>query len=131
MDKIIRTPKVFITNEPLMYERGEWVRCIDLSPAREYGPLVHLTTAGRLPDDPTPTVRQISERLNGFTADDYLLLVGDPRTHVWAGAIAAQRTGGCLKLLIWFKQQRRYEVSETNVFAPVLHSIYIMEKLID
>jgi hypothetical protein len=111
-------PRVFVVNEPLKLDesRGEWVRYINLRPARDHGELVFLLPAGQLPEDPQPTVDALIEGLKSITCDDYLLLIGDPRAIAWAAAIAADRTDGVLRLLQWQRDQKRYDPVVADVY---------------
>lgn len=109
-------PRVFVVNEPLKMEGGEWVRVLNLRPARDHGELVFLLPAGQLPEDPAPTLKMLKRGLADFTKEDYLLLVGDPRAIAWAGAMAAKNTGGELKLLHWQRDHRRYDPVCANIF---------------
>jgi hypothetical protein len=107
--------RVFITNEPLYYEAGAWRRALNLEPARQYGELVHLLPAGALPDDMRTVTRQIEVGMAGFTPDDMLILVGDPRAMAVAAVTAARRCDGLLRLLHWQKKHRCYDLVETQI----------------
>ena len=105
-------PRVFVVNEPLMWEGGEQVRALDLTPARDHGELIHVLPAGKLPHNMDVVVEQIKERMRDYRPDDILLLIGDPRAMAVAAAIAARRGGGRLRLLHWQRRQRTYDCVE-------------------
>jgi hypothetical protein len=109
--------RVFVVNEPLKFDHNlqAEVRMIDLKPAAEYGELVFLLPPGRLPMDPTPTIQALQKGLEDYQPEDFLLLVGDPRAIAFAAAIAADKTDGQLRLLVW--QRDHYIPVRANVFG--------------
>lgn len=111
-------PRVFVVNEPLRINpsTGQPERIISLASAKDHGELIFLLPPGPLPDDPRPTIIALHNGLSDFTSDDFLLLVGDPRAIAWAAAIAADKTGGPLKLLHWQRNQHRYDPVAVDLF---------------
>jgi len=63
-----------------------------------------------------PTVRRIQRKLEKFSDEDYLLLIGDPSAIGICCAIAASRNHGRFKCLKWDKLERRYIPIEDNLF---------------
>jgi len=63
-----------------------------------------------------PTVRRIQRKLEKFSDEDYLLLIGDPSAIGICCAIAASRNHGRFKCLKWDKLERRYIPIEVNLF---------------
>lgn len=63
-----------------------------------------------------PTVRRIQRKLEKFSDEDYLLLIGDPSAIGICCAIAAARNHGRFKMLKWDKRERRYIPIEVNLF---------------
>lgn len=117
-------PRVFVTNEPLrkvMDETGayRYERIHDVTAARRYGELVHVFPAGHLPDDAGYMVRTARRAMADFTADDYLLLIGDPLATVAAGVVASQVLGrdGPMNVLTWDRRVGRYVVRRLDL-AP-------------
>lgn len=110
--------RIFVVNEPLRKnpETGELERAINLGSAKDHGSLVFLLPPGPLPDDPRPTIIALQNGLADFTQNDFLLLVGDLRAIAWAAAIAADKTGGPLKLLHWQRNQHRYDPVSVDLF---------------
>lgn len=112
--------RVFVVNEPLFYQDGEWRKAINLTPARDFGTLVHLLPAGELPSDMESVVATLRERLADYRPEsDYLLLTGDPRAIAAAAAIAAARGRGRLRLLHWQRRQKCYDLVDLSVGESV------------
>ena len=118
------TNRVFVVNEPLRRDpdTGEWEPALNLDPAREFGELTRLLPAGRVPDDLQVTVDALDRALVDYTAADYLLPVGHPLAIGCAIALAAQRTGGPVRFLVWHAGRRAYTPREATLpgFARAL-----------
>lgn len=97
--------RVFVVNEPA---KRDGSRTMDLTPATEFGELVFLAPAGDVPLDLRPSVEMLREGLASFTAEDYLLPVGHPMLIAAAGALAAQASGGRVRMLLWRGGLGRY-----------------------
>jgi hypothetical protein len=52
---------------------------------------------------------RIRDGLVAFSRDDYLVLVGAPKLTAIATAVAAHRTGGFVRFLVWDNRYMRYE----------------------
>lgn len=125
-----RAPYVFVINMPMHYDRksGVWMRKIDLGPAAEYGEMVFLTPHGHPPHNKTIVLPRMADFLERFTENDYLLPAGPPIYMCWAAAIAAQKTGGRLKILMWNRgddpQSGLYTVVDASLFVlpPLVHN---------
>lgn len=89
----------------------------NLEPAKQYGEFVFLLGATADPFSSEPVLEVLRERLEPITAEDYLLLVGNPCLIGWATAIAADRTDGQVNLLQWHANERRYIAVQANVFG--------------
>ena len=105
-------PRVFIINEPL---RSGGTRVLDLSPALEFGQMVHVLPPGQVVNDPDSMTEALRAGLTSFQPMDYLLLVGNPAAIGCATALAAGRTGGVLNLLRWHGRLRRYEAMSVDL----------------
>ena len=88
----------------------------DLTPAREYGELRYLLSPEASPSLPRSVIASLQYGLADFTERDYLLLLGNPCLIGWTVAVAAQKTGGPVKLLQWHNQSHSYILVEGNVF---------------
>ena len=110
---------VYVIQKQMRYDdrRKGLVSRFNLEPARQYGDLVFLLAATADPFNPEPVLEILRERLEPVTADDYLLLVGNPCLIGWATAIAADRTDGRVNLLQWHARERRYLDVRANVFG--------------
>ena len=99
-------PRVYVVHAPLRYDgrTASWVHKVDLSPAEEFGQLVHMLppqSGSNVGIDMAQCVADLRASLEAFTAEDYLLPVGHPVLIGAATAIAARRTGGTVRLLEW------------------------------
>jgi hypothetical protein len=88
----------------------------DLSSACKYGELCYIyperhQVSGDYPDD----VDTALDNLYGYTANDYLLAVGDPVAIALCAIVAAQETGGRVNILRWDRQAQRYFVVKLDV----------------
>lgn len=63
-----------------------------------------------------PTVRRIQRKLEKFSDEDYLLLIGDPSAIGIACAVAASKNSGRFKCLKWDKRASRYIPLEVDLF---------------
>lgn len=63
-----------------------------------------------------PTVRRVQRKLEKFSDEDYLLLIGDPSAIGICCAVAAARNSGRFKCLKWDKRERRYIPLEVDLF---------------
>ena len=63
-----------------------------------------------------PTVRRVQRKLEKFSDEDYLLLIGDPSAIGICCAVAAARNNGRFKCLKWDKREHRYIPIEVDLF---------------
>lgn len=94
-------------------ESGELVDRFDLSPAEDYGELVFLLEPSALPFRPRPVIAELHAKLCDLTADDYVLLIGNPCLIGWTVAVAS-RYCDRLKLLQWNSHRGSYLVVECS-----------------
>lgn len=95
--------RVFVVQEPHHRDpgTGEIVPKFDLSSAQMFGELVYLLSPTAAPWSSASIIAELHEKLADYTEDDYLLLIGNPALMTWAGAIAAEHSGGVIKQLQW------------------------------
>jgi hypothetical protein len=96
--------RVFAVQQPAYYDHTQrrFIPKYDLEPAKEFGSLVLLLPPGNVFKDRIPQmVADLNTKLATFSADDYLLAIGDPIALAAASLIAARHTGGVLRLLKW------------------------------
>lgn len=112
--------KVFVVQEVLRRSAltGELEPAQDFSSAQEYGEMRVLFRSprpigamggnewyARMVDD-------IRNNLEDYEDGDYLLPAGSPAAIAIAGALAADLSGGHLKVLCWNKRDRSYETAD-------------------
>jgi hypothetical protein len=115
---------VYVIQKQMRWDpsRGEHVPRFDLEPAKKYGELRYLLSPTANPFNPGPIIDDMANVLAHFTADDYLLLIGNPCLIGWAVAIASFELldrDGKLKLLQWHGRDKKYIVVEADVLGAV------------
>lgn len=99
---------VYVVSETLQH---------NIASAQDYGRLeTVLPPNAQIAFSVVPTVRRIQRKLNRFTDDDYLLLIGDPSAIGICCAVAASVNNGRFKCLKWDKRERRYTPLEVDLF---------------
>jgi hypothetical protein len=84
--------------------------------AQKYGKFVFcLPEMSQIIFSPGPLIFKLRKVLKDYTADDYLLLTGDPAIIGVACSIVSDITNGKYKLLKWDKQERKYYPIEINL----------------
>jgi hypothetical protein len=88
---------------------------MNMEPARKHGELVVLLppNANRL--HIMPLLTALREGMATYTADDWIVAVGDPSLLAAAACIAARKTGGLLRMLKWDKMSSDYIAMEMNI----------------
>ena len=89
-------------------EANDFVPKFDLAPAAEFGRLEYLLPPPTGPFRPDSVIAELREKLQNFTDDDYLLLIGNPVLIGLATALAAAYNGGSVSLLQWSGKDQRY-----------------------
>lgn len=92
-----------------------WSPTVDLSPALRYGELRVMLPPNFGMMMGAPAIDAIKERMRDFTAQDYLIAVGDPMLIAAAAGIAALKTGGKLRMLKWDRHTKDYIVVEMRL----------------
>lgn len=111
-------PTVYAVQNTLTRDtNGDLVPKHDLSPAAEHGPVVVLLGPSAAPWSQEVT-REMARKLEGFTEQDYLLPVGNPILIGVAYALAAEQSGGRVKVLQWDGRRRAYNVVQTDLEWP-------------
>ena len=65
---------------------------------------------------PGPLIMKLRQGLRNYTADDYLLLTGDPAIIGVACSIVSDITNGKYNVLKWDKQERKYYPIRINLY---------------
>jgi hypothetical protein len=116
--------KVYIIANQHRYDPavGRPVPAFDFSSAQDFGDvqdfLLSPTARPFGPNGAGPIVEELHRKLSTFTAEDYLLLVGNPCLIGMATAIAANYSGGVVNLLQWHGHDRCYIPVEVDLTAP-------------
>lgn len=102
--------KVYVPQQPSRFDAATrlWIPTVNLDAAKEFGEVDVMLppNANRL--HTAPLVAALKDKMSGFTADDYIVAVGDPSLIAAAACIAARKTGGSLKLLKWDRMSSNY-----------------------
>lgn len=81
----------------------------NLTPAMDFGDVeVVLPEDTQLTFAPQPAVEVIRRKMSSYTAEDYIVAVGDPVAIGAVCAAAALATGGRFTVLKWDRQEKRY-----------------------
>lgn len=109
-------PRVFVVqNTHQMNESsGSLEPKFNLQPAAEFGELIFLVSPTARPFRSEVLIKEMREKLEDFSDDDYLLLIGNPSLMGFATAIAAIQNQGRVKVLQWSGKYRRYEAIEAD-----------------
>ncbi|MGD9687874.1 MAG: hypothetical protein AB7U43_12980 [Desulfobacter sp.] len=90
----------------------------DLASAQDFGQLEYLLkTSLDQTFAPQEVLSSFREKLEGFTDNDYLLLVGDPVAMALAVNVAAEANSGRAKVLKWSKKYKRYYPIEIDFYT--------------
>lgn len=113
--------RVFVVQQHMHWDAGKQalVPKFDLSSALEYGELMFLLSSSFSPFNPNEAIRAIREAMEiwRFGPEDHLLLIGNPCLIAWSAALAADRTGGRLRLLQWSGKERKYLPVDSTVWT--------------
>jgi hypothetical protein len=103
--------KVYVVQKQMTFDTsvGDFVPRFDLTAAEHYGEFVYLLSPVASPFKAGDFVTEIRERLQDFTSDDFLLLLGNPCFIGLCTAIAAKSSGGTVNLLQWNNKAGIYE----------------------
>lgn len=110
-------PRVFAPQQPSRFDTATklWIPTMNMAAAERYGELVVMLppNANRL--HTAPLLQALKEKMADFTADDWLVAVGDPSLIAAASCIATLKTGGLLRLLKWDRLTSDYIAVEMKI----------------
>ena len=90
---------------------------INIMGAQKYGQFKFLLPEfSQMIFSPGPLIYKLRQGLKDFTADDHLLLTGDPALIGVACSIVSDITNGKYNLLKWDKQERKYYPIAINLY---------------
>lgn len=110
-------PKVYAPMVPSRFDPGSslWIPSIEMAPAEKFGQIVVMLPPNGVRAGTAPCVAAIKEQMDHFSADDYLIGVGDPTLIAAAACIAVRKTGGLLRMLKWDRMAKDYLMVELRV----------------
>lgn len=102
--------KVFAVQDPQRRNRvsNELERIMDISKASTYGEVSVLLEHRQVAFTPGPMIDILSQKLNLYCDDDYIIPIGDPTAIAAAVLCAARANAGRVNLLKWDKESRSY-----------------------
>ena len=80
----------------------------DFKPAERFGELVFVLGDSDSVFHIEETLTKLSQRMSGFTEDDFILPIGNPALIGMATAFAADQTGGKFSMLQWLGREKQY-----------------------
>lgn len=92
-----------------------WVPAVEMRPAEKFGELVIMLPPNSARAGIAPCVDAMKELMKSFSAEDYLIGVGDPSLIGAASCIAVRHTGGLLRMLKWDRMAKDYFLAEVRV----------------
>jgi len=98
-------PRVFVVNLPA---DADGTPRVSMRPAEFFGEVVTILANGKPPPDPMDSVAAIERAMADYTADDFLVMVGEMDLIALATAFAMQATGGVVQFLKWDRVHRAY-----------------------
>lgn len=102
--------KVYVPQQPSRFDPATrlWIPSVNLEPAKAFGEVVVMLppNANRL--HTAPLVAALREQMEHYTADDYIVAVGDPSLIAAAACIAVRKAGGLLRILKWDRMSSCY-----------------------
>jgi len=108
--------KVFIPQIPSRFDTraNAWMPTVNIDPAKKFGELNIMLPpeANRL--ELSSIVAVLKRMMKDYSANDYVLALGDPMI-IAVAAVIAERAAGSLRLLKWDKQSRDYIVMEVSL----------------
>jgi len=108
-------PIVYVTQEIAGTKDGR--PKINIMGAAEYGTFKFLLPElSQIIFSPGPLIFKLRKGLKDYSAEDFLLLTGDPAIIGVACSIVSDMTNGKFNLLKWDKQERKYYPIHINLF---------------
>jgi len=111
----VKLPIVYVIQEVAGTKDGK--PKINILGAAEYGTFKFLLPElSQMIFSPGPLIFKLRKSLKDYTAEDFLLLTGDPAIIGVACSIVSDITNGKFNLLKWDKQERKYYPIHVNLF---------------
>ena len=111
----VKAPIVYVIQEIAGTKEGR--PKINILGAAEYGTFKFLLPElSQMIFSPGPLIFKLRKGLKDYSAEDFLLLTGDPAIIGVACSIVSDMTNGKFNLLKWDKQERKYYPIHINLF---------------
>ena len=111
----VKSPIVYVIQEIAGTKEGK--PKINILGAAEYGTFKFLLPElSQMIFSPGPLIFKLRKGLKDYSAEDFLLLTGDPAIIGVACSIVSDITNGKFNLLKWDKQERKYYPIHINLF---------------
>lgn len=113
-----RKPRVFVVQDQHYFDKaaGAFRPKFDLQRAAAYGDVVCLVEPQAKPYYPRAIIDRLRDALQDYDAThDYLVMIGNPCIVAWACSIAAEVTGGPLRMLQWSSHNAEFIKIEADV----------------
>jgi len=111
----VKSPIVYVIQEIAGTKDGK--PKINILGAAEYGTFKFLLPElSQMIFSPGPLIFKLRKGLKDYSAEDFLLLTGDPAIIGVACSIVSDMTNGKFNLLKWDKQERKYYPIHINLF---------------
>jgi len=111
----VKLPIVYVIQEIAGTKDGK--PKINILGAAEYGTFKFLLPElSQMIFSPGPLIFKLRKGLKDYSAEDFLLLTGDPAIIGVACSIVSDMTNGKFNLLKWDKQERKYYPIHINLF---------------
>ena len=111
----VKAPIVYVIQEIAGTKEGR--PKINILGAAEYGTFKFLLPElSQMIFSPGPLIFKLRKGLKDYSAEDFLLLTGDPAIIGAACSIVSDITSGKFNLLKWDKQERKYYPIHINLF---------------
>jgi len=111
----VKLPIVYVIQEIAGTKDGK--PKINILGAAEYGTFKFLLPElSQMIFSPGPLIFKLRKGLKDYSAEDFLLLTGDPAIIGVACSIVSDITSGKFNLLKWDKQERKYYPIHINLF---------------
>lgn len=116
-----KRPTVYVVQEPMKRDEatGQMVSIFNFAKALEYGEVKICLPPGNIALSAAPTTFQLHEALADFDDKDYLLCAGDPTAIAMAGAVAAMKNRGKIKLLKRDRDTKKYIQVDFDVYQKL------------
>ena len=100
--------KVYVTSETTQH---------NVTPALQFGEIITiLPPNAQVLFSVVPTVQRIRRKLEKFSEEDYLVLIGDPAVIGIVCSIAAAKNNGRYKVLKWDRREKLYVPLQIDIF---------------